>query len=165
MVAVPETRYARSSDGSQIVYQVIGDGPVDVVSMTTSMIPFELMWDEPRAVHFMQRLSAFARHVWFDIRGVGGSDDLAPSDSRLLESVVEDIVSVADDAGCERFALAQFGGAGQGPLFAATHPERTAALVLVNTSARYRRRRITWRAFPTTRSMMHSPRPCRPSSG
>jgi len=138
MVEAPETRYARSSDGSQIAYQVIGDGGVDVLVVSPSFIPIDLLWDEPRTVRFLQRLSSFARHIWFDFRGTGGSDGIAASEYRLLESWVEDMVAVADDAGCERVAVLQLGGAGMGPLFAATRPERTAALVLVDTTARVR---------------------------
>ena len=136
---MPETRYARSSDGSQIAYQVIGDGPVDVLVVAPTFIPIDLLWDEPRAVQFLQRLSSFARHIWFDFRGTGASDGIAATEERLLESWVEDMVAVADDAGCERVALVQLAGAGMGPLFAATHPGRTAAMVLVDTTARVRR--------------------------
>src|SRR5262245_64015615 len=100
MAVEAETRYARSSDGSQIAYQVIGDGPMDVVVASPSFIPVDLMWDEPRVVQFLHRLSSFARHVWFDARGIGASDEIAPSDDRLIESVVEDMVTVADDVGC-----------------------------------------------------------------
>ncbi len=138
VVEVPETRYARSSDGSQIAYQVIGDGAVDVLVVSPSFVPIELLWDEPRTVRFLHRLSSFARHIWFDFRGTGGSDGVAASEYQLLESWVEDMVAVVDDAGCERVAVLQLGGAGMGPLFAATRPERTAALVLVDTTARMR---------------------------
>jgi len=139
MVDVAEGRYARSSDGSQIAYQVIGDGAVDVLVVAPYFIPIDLMWDEPRAVRFLHRLSSFARHIWFDFRGTGGSDGIPSSEYRLLESWVDDMVAVADDAGCERVAVVQLGGAGMGPLFAATRPERISALVLVNTTACVRR--------------------------
>ena len=133
-----DTRYARSSDGSRIAYQVIGDGDVDVLVAATHFIPVDLLWDEPRVVQFLQRLSSFARHLWFDFRGTGGSDGIAATEERLLESWVEDMVAVANAARCERVAVLQLGGVGIGPLFAATYPERTAAMVLVNTTARTR---------------------------
>ena len=139
MVEVADSRYARAHDGSQIAYQVIGDGAVDVLVVAPSFIPIDLMWDEPRAVRFLHRLSSFARHIWFDLRGTGGSGGIASSEYRLLESWVDDMVAVADDAGCERVAVLQLGGAGMGPLFAATRPERISALVLVNTTACVRR--------------------------
>jgi pimeloyl-ACP methyl ester carboxylesterase len=116
----------------------MGDGPLDVVVAATHFLAIDLLWDEPRVVQFLQRLSSFARHIWFDYRGTGGSDGIAADEERLLESWVEDMVTVADAAGCERVAVLQLGGPGIGPLFAATYPERTAAMVLVNTSARMR---------------------------
>jgi class 3 adenylate cyclase len=138
MVEAPDTRYARSASGGQIAYQVIGDGSVDVLVVAPNFIPVDLLWDEPRIVQLLQRLSSFARHIWFDLRGTGGSDGIPAADERLGESWMEDMVAVADDAQCERVAVLQFSGFGILPLFAATHPERTAAMVLVDTTARLR---------------------------
>jgi class 3 adenylate cyclase len=135
---VPETRYARSADGSQIAYQVVGEGAIDVLVASATPIPVDMLWDEPRAVQFLERLSSFARHIWFDFRGTGGSDGIAAADEGLLESLVDDMIAVADDAGCERVVVLQLIGSGFGPLFAATHPDRTAALVLVDAAARGR---------------------------
>src|SRR5215831_18178474 len=132
MVGVPDARYARGIEGSQIAYQVIGDGPLDVIVAAPYFIPVDLLWDEPRVVQFLQRLTSFARHIWFDFRGTGGSDGIAEGDERLLEGWVDDMVAVADDAGCDRLAVLQLSGVGIGPLFAATRPERTAAMVLVD---------------------------------
>jgi class 3 adenylate cyclase len=117
---------------------VFGDGDLDVLVAATHFLPVDLLEDEPRVVQFLQRLSSFARHIWFDFRGTGGSDGIASTEERLLESWVEDMLAVADDAHCERVAVLQLGGVGIGPLFAATYPERTAAMVLVNTTARTR---------------------------
>jgi class 3 adenylate cyclase len=139
VVAVPETRYVAARDGSQIAYHVAGEGPLDVLVITPSMIPVDLMWDEPRTVRFLHWLSSFARHIWFDFRGTGGSSSVALDEARLPEAWVEDMVVIADEVGCERVAVLQLGGAGMGPLFAATHPTRTSALVLVDASARFRR--------------------------
>ena len=136
---MPVTRYARSSDGSQIAYQVIGDGAVNVLVAAPNFIPVDLLWDEPRALQFQHRLSSFARHIWFDFRGTGASSGIAATDERLVENWVEDMIAVIDEVGCERVAVVQLWGAGIGPLFAATHPGRTSALVLVNTTARVRR--------------------------
>jgi class 3 adenylate cyclase len=116
----------------------MGEGAVDVLVAATHFLPVDLLWDEPRVVQFLQRLSSFARHIWFDFRGTGASDGIAATEERLLESWVADMVAVADAAGCERVAVMQLGGVGIGPLFAATYPERTAAMVLVNTTARSR---------------------------
>src|SRR5262249_40042799 len=89
-------------------------------------------------VHFLQRLSSFARHIWFDFRGTGASSMVALYEDRLPEAWVEDVVVIADEVGCERVAALQLGGAGVGPVFAATHPERASALVVVDVSARWR---------------------------
>jgi class 3 adenylate cyclase len=139
VVAVPETRYVAAGDGSQIAYQVVGEGPLDVLVLSPTFVPIELMWDEPRMVHFLHWLSSFARHVWFDFRGTGGSSAVALDATRLTETWVEDMIVIADDVGCERVAVLQLGGAGMGAVFAATHPGRTSALVLVDASARFRR--------------------------
>jgi class 3 adenylate cyclase len=139
MVEVPKSRYARSSDGNLIAYHEIGDGAVDVLVIAPSFIPIDLLFDEPRALQFLDRLSSFSRHIWFDPRGTGASGGIVPTEDRLLETWLEDMIAVADDACLERVAVLQLGGAGQGPFFASTHPERTAALVLVNTFAHARR--------------------------
>jgi class 3 adenylate cyclase len=116
----------------------MGDGAVDVLIAAPLWIPVDLFWDEPRVVQFLQRLSSFARHIWFDFRGTGGSDGIAAPDERLLEGWVEDMVAVADDAGCDRLAVVQLSGVGIAPLFAATRPERISGMVLVDTTARVR---------------------------
>jgi class 3 adenylate cyclase len=92
------------------------------------------MWDEPRFVRFLNGLSSFSRHVWFDSRGTGSSDPIDQVEGRLTESFVDDMIAVIDDLGCERVVVLD----ALGPpalQFAATHPERTAALVLMNPSA------------------------------
>ena len=134
----PETRFALSSRGDRVAYQVIGSGPVDVLVARSSVFSIESMWDEPRLVHFLSQLSAFSRHIWFDFRGTGASDAIAPTESRLLESMVDDMVAVVDAVGCDR-ALVLVLGAPAGLVFAATRPERTASVAIVNTVARYRR--------------------------
>jgi class 3 adenylate cyclase/pimeloyl-ACP methyl ester carboxylesterase len=139
MTTVPETQYVTANDGSQVAYQVIGDGPRDVIVPFPSFIPIDLMWDEPRVVHFLNRLSSFARHIWFDFRGSGASSVVALDEDRLVETWVEDMLVIADTVGCAQVSILQLAGAGMGPLFAATHPTRTSALVLVDTSARFQR--------------------------
>lgn len=134
MSTVPETRYA-DRNGNPIAYQVVGDGPVDVLVAHAPFFPIDLMWDEPTLVHFLNRLSSFSRHIWFDPRGRGSSEALPLTEARLAESIVEDIAAVLDHAACERAALLTL-GSGAVPLFAASHPERTKALILVNTNVR-----------------------------
>jgi class 3 adenylate cyclase len=136
LVSVPETLYAKTRAG-RVAYQVVGTEPPDVLSVTTPF-PIDLMWDEPRFVRFLNGLSSFCRHIWFDPRGTGASDWIAPVEGRLVESTVDDMIAVLDELGCERVVV--LGGLGLPALqFAATHPERTSALVLINPHAGFRR--------------------------
>jgi pimeloyl-ACP methyl ester carboxylesterase len=137
-VGVPETVYA-SASGGRIGYQVVGAGPPDVLVTKAAFLPVDLMWDEPRLVRFLNGLSSFSRHIWFDPRGTGSSDRIAPVEGRLIESIVDDMIAVLDDLGCERVVVLAASEGMMALQFAATHPERTSALVLVNPTARFRR--------------------------
>jgi class 3 adenylate cyclase/pimeloyl-ACP methyl ester carboxylesterase len=131
----PETRYARVDEGSYVAYQVVGDGPIDLVYTAGWFGHVEAQWDYPAAARFLERLASFSRLIIFDRRGHGLSDSI-DVDNITLEQWMEDVGVVMDAAGSERAALI---GAGEGGpmtmLFAATHPTRTSALVLVNTQA------------------------------
>jgi hypothetical protein len=70
MVSAPETVYAKTSAG-RVAYQVMGSGPRDVLAAKLPYLPVDLMWDEPRLVRFLNGLSSFSRHIWFDPRGTG----------------------------------------------------------------------------------------------
>jgi pimeloyl-ACP methyl ester carboxylesterase len=135
---VPETRYAVRGD-AHIAFQVVGDGPTDVVLVSTWFSHVEARWDIPGFAHFLDRLTAFARVVSFDKLGVGLSDPLPLGVVRPLEEWADEIAVVLDAAGLERAAVV---GANEGSmlaiLFAATYPERTEALVLADGSARLR---------------------------
>jgi pimeloyl-ACP methyl ester carboxylesterase len=131
----PETRYARSG-GVHIAYQVIGEGPLDLVFVPGFMSHLEFQWEEPRQARFFRRLARFARLIRFDKRGAGLSDRVKTGD---LDERMDDIRAVMDATGSERAAL--LGLSEGGPLalgFAATYPERTAALALWNAFARLR---------------------------
>jgi class 3 adenylate cyclase len=134
---VVETRYATVDGGGQVAYQAIGDGPIDVLVYRMTNIPVDMMWEAPRVVRFLDRLSSFCRHIWFDARGTGASDSIAHEDGRMVESYIDDVVAVVDDLGCDRVALLGLGPP-VGVLFAATHPGRTRALVLADASVWYR---------------------------
>ena len=122
---VPETRFAKTPAG-RIAYQVVGDGPLDVLVTHAPFFPIDCMWDEPSLVWFLDRLSSFCRHVWFDPRGRGASDPLPHVEERFAEAVADDMLAVVDHVGWEQVALVGDIGAPQ-ILFAATHPERTKA--------------------------------------
>jgi class 3 adenylate cyclase len=126
--------YAKTTGGG-IAYQMVGAGPPDLLGVKGPLLPLDLMWDEPRLVRFLNGLSSFSRHIWFDRRGMGSSDAIAPIEGRLVESDVDDMIAVLDELGCERVVV--LGAFGLPALqFAATHPERTSALVLINPFAR-----------------------------
>jgi len=123
----PETRYARSGDVS-IAYQVTGGGPFDIVFIPPFVTHVELVWTTSFAPA-LRALSSFCRLIRFDKRGTGMSDRVAGAPT--LETRMDDARAVMDAAGSSRAAF--FGsseGAAMSLLFAATYPERTAALVL-----------------------------------
>jgi class 3 adenylate cyclase len=131
---VSEVRYARSGDVN-IAYRVAGDGPFDVVYIPGTTSHVELAWEVPFFRALFERISSFARLIHFDKRGVGMSDAADPG--APLEVRVDDIRAVMDAVGSERAAVfGVFDGAPMGTLFAATHPDRTWALVLDGAVAR-----------------------------
>jgi class 3 adenylate cyclase len=133
-VTPPETRYARSGE-LRIAYQVVGNGPFDLVFVPGFVSNIELFWEMPEWAHFFSRLAAFSRLILFDKRGTGLSDRVAGI--ATLEERMDDVRAVMDAAGSERAAL--FGISEGGPmslLFAATYPQRAQALVLYGSYAR-----------------------------
>jgi class 3 adenylate cyclase/DNA-binding SARP family transcriptional activator/pimeloyl-ACP methyl ester carboxylesterase len=134
---MPETRYARSGDLS-IAYQVVGDGPQDVVFVQGSVSHVELGWETAPFSAIYRRLSGFSRMITFDKRGTGLSDRGA--ELPTLEERMDDVRAVMDAAECERAAVVGMSEGGpMAMLFAATYPERVSALVLWATFAR-----LTW---------------------
>src|SRR5918996_6086869 len=130
----PSTQYATSGDTS-IAYQIVGDGPIDLVLVLGFATHLELQWEAPVSARFFDRLSSFSRLIIFDKRGTGLSDPVA--EAPTLEQRVDDVRAVMDAAGSERAAF--FGVSEGGPmgiLFAATHPERVTALILHGAMAR-----------------------------
>ena len=130
----PETRYARSGDVS-IAYQVIGEGPFDLVFVPGFVSHLEYLLEDPRVRRFLERLASFSRLICFDKRGTGLSDRAVSIPT--LEQRMDDVRAVMDAVGSERAAL--FGISEGGPmsvLFAATYPERTIALALYGTFVR-----------------------------
>ena len=124
----PTTKYARSGD-VYIAYQVFGDGPFDVVVTPAALSNIEYGWELESWRDFHSALGTFARVILFDKRGTGVSDPVSGTPS--LEERMDDVRAVMDAAGSERAAiLGQSEGVAMAALFAATYPERTAALVL-----------------------------------
>jgi pimeloyl-ACP methyl ester carboxylesterase len=134
MTAVPETRYAKSGD-VHIAYQVLGDGPIDLVFVPGFVSNVEETWTSPARARFFQRLASFSRLILFDKRGTGMSD--RSSQIFTLEQRMEDVHAVMEAAGSKRAAL--LGISEGGPmsiLFAASYPQRTSALVLCGSYAK-----------------------------
>ena len=130
------TRYAKSGD-LHIAYQVAGSGPIDIVYVPTWIGQLEVLTEEPTIAAFLERVTRFARVISFDRRGSGLSDPWVGPPT--LEDQIDDVLAVMEAAGSERAAL--MGSLEGGPLamtFAASHPDRTTALVLYATFARAR---------------------------
>jgi class 3 adenylate cyclase len=124
----PETKYARSGD-VHIAYQVAGDGPIDLLWIPTWIWQIEHVWEQPWVARMFRRVQSFARLITFDRRGTGMSDPVAGAPT--LEEQMDDVAAVMDAVGSEQAAVVAMLEAGaMACLFAATHPERTRALVL-----------------------------------
>lgn len=127
-VPAPQTRYAKSGDVN-VAYQVLGEGPIDVVYVWGWLSHLDFQWTEPTVTSFLHRLASFARLIMFDKRGTGLSDPIAGTPT--FEERMDDIRAVMDAVGSERAGLLGFSeGAALSALFAASHPERTTRLIL-----------------------------------
>jgi pimeloyl-ACP methyl ester carboxylesterase len=130
-VDIPETHFARTVDGVNIAYQVVGDGPVDLVYLPAWFSHVEIAWEEPKEAGFLMALASFSRLIVFDRRGSGLSDPLPHDQPPALEARMDDVRAVMDAAGSERAVI--YGASETGAmaaLFGATYPDRTVALVI-----------------------------------
>jgi class 3 adenylate cyclase len=133
----PETRYVRGS-GGQLAYQVVGEGPIDLVYLTGAASNVDTRWEIPQFARFNERLAAFSRLIMFDRLGNGASDRPTSDQVQSLEGWAEDLKLVLDTVGSERAALVAVADAAfMALVFAAAYPERTSALVLANACARW----------------------------
>ena len=130
MVA-PPTRYARNGD-ARIAFQVLGDGPPDVVFVGGPASHLDLQWEDPTTARSRERIASYSRMIMFDRRGTGLSDPLAGPPN--LDQQMDDLGAVLAAVGAERVALIGAVEAGLCAMYAATHPHRVTALVLVNVS-------------------------------
>lgn len=132
----PLTQYTRVGN-DRIAYQLLGDGPVDIVLTIGSVGHVDLKWDDPIFEDFHRRIATLGRLITFDGRGSGASDPLPPDTRFAWESWVEDLGAVMDAVGSARAVMV--GALDAGPsavMFAATQPERTVGLVIFNSSAK-----------------------------
>lgn len=134
MATVPTTRYVKSDD-VHVAYQVLGEGPLDLLFVPGFVSHIEAAWQNPDGSAFLRRLSSFCRLILFDKRGTGMSD--RGSEIFTLEQRMHDVQAILDEVGSERAAL--FGVSEGGPmslLYAATYPARTSALILYGSYAK-----------------------------
>jgi pimeloyl-ACP methyl ester carboxylesterase len=132
-----DTGYATNGEIS-IAYQVVGEGPIDLVLVNGLAAHLDLLWADPDSTAFLRRLASFSRLILFDKPGTGLSDPVAGAPS--LEQRMGDIRAVLDAAGSRRAALIGYSEGGiASAMFAATYPERTAGLVLLNSAAKSKR--------------------------
>jgi pimeloyl-ACP methyl ester carboxylesterase len=131
---LPETQYAQSGDFS-IAYQVMGDGPIDLILVPGFVSHIEFAHELTGFTNFLRRLASFARVVTFDKRGQGLSDRMSGAPS--LEERMDDVRAIMDTIGSKRAALVGFSEGGcMSILFAATYPERVSHLILIGSFSR-----------------------------
>jgi len=132
----PETRYARSGD-VHIAYQTFGEGPLDVLVVDQWWSNVDTQWELPPLARMLERFASFSRLIVLDKRGTGLSDPVPLGGLPTLEEWMDDIRTVLDAVGSDRAALISGVGASYLTiLFAATYPDRTSSLVLVDGYAR-----------------------------
>jgi class 3 adenylate cyclase len=135
-VSAPEIHYAKTEDG-YVAYQIFGEGPYDVLFIGNWASNIEVMWEHPSMARYLERLGHFARVICFDKRGAGLSDPVPLGALPTLEHWMDDARIVLDAAGSEQAALIGDAEGGlMAMIFAATYPQRTRALVLVNAFAK-----------------------------
>jgi pimeloyl-ACP methyl ester carboxylesterase len=135
-VSVPETRYAKTSDGVHIAYASLGHG-VDLIFIPGFVSNVELFWEDPEGTRFFGRLGRFARVTVLDKRGTGLSDPVPNDDLPSIEVRMDDIRAVMDAIGAEQAFIAGHSEGGQNAaVFAATYPERVLGLILLTSDVR-----------------------------
>jgi pimeloyl-ACP methyl ester carboxylesterase len=148
-MAVPQSRYTSLGE-ADIAYQVLGEGPLDLVYANGLTEHIDLQWDHPLMARYLERLASVSRLILFDRRGAGASDPVPLDALPTWEEWTEDLRAVLDAVGSERAAIyAELDAGPVGMIFAATHPERTSALVLAT----------RWHATPRRRTTRTGPPP------
>jgi pimeloyl-ACP methyl ester carboxylesterase/DNA-binding winged helix-turn-helix (wHTH) protein len=133
---IPKTHYARSGDVN-IAYQVVGEGPLDLVFVMGWVSHLDYFWTEPSFARFLRRLSSFCRLILFDKRGTGLSDRVPETALPTLEQRMDDVRAVMDAAGSKQAVLCGVSeGGAMSALFAATYPERTKGLIMIGAYAK-----------------------------
>ena len=146
MVRAPETQYVPAPEGGYLAYQVVGEGPVDVVLPMNGGFAIDLIWEEPTIAASLRRLATFSRVIAFDPRGFGSSSRVDPQRIPAIQTWMDDITTVMDAAVSEQACLISWSlSALSVMLFAATYPHRVSGVVAVNAFARFLRNdECTW---------------------
>jgi pimeloyl-ACP methyl ester carboxylesterase len=127
-----EIRYAWSHEIA-LAYQIVGEGPVDLLYLQSNISNVEVNWENPALASFLTELVGLGGLVVVDRRGLGCSERFTPDGAPPIETLIDDVLAVFDAAGCEQIALVATGDCGFfACMLAASHPERLAALVLIN---------------------------------
>src|SRR5579864_360086 len=105
MIERPETHYAKTADGRHVAFQVLGDGPLDVVLVPPGVNHLEVAWEVDAYAWVFRRLASFSRLILFDHRGTGLSDPLGLSEQPSMEGRAADVLTVLDELGSERAAV------------------------------------------------------------
>jgi class 3 adenylate cyclase/pimeloyl-ACP methyl ester carboxylesterase len=137
MADAARTRYAKC-DGVDIAYQVLSDGPIDLLLYSGLSIPIDCMDQEPALARYLRRLASFGRLIRFDRRGIGLSDRGSTADPPTHERWAADGLAVLDAVGSERaVVIAPYLTAPDGLILAARAPERVDGLILIQGAARW----------------------------
>jgi class 3 adenylate cyclase/pimeloyl-ACP methyl ester carboxylesterase len=137
MASPPETAYAISG-GHHVAYQVAGEGDRDLLYVPRTTTPIDLLWDDPIVARGLRRLLGCGRLIMCDLRGWGASDSIDGKRLPALQAWMDDIGAVLDAAESEQATLIGVSESALPPmLFAATNPDRTAGLVLINAFASF----------------------------
>jgi class 3 adenylate cyclase/pimeloyl-ACP methyl ester carboxylesterase len=130
MTEIPPTRYATTPDGLSIAYQVVGNGPPNLVWVPGFAAHVELFWELTGYSHTFRRLASFTRLALFDKRGTGLSDRSVGTGT--LADRMTDVATVMDAAGMDTAVVVGVSeGGALAALFAASHPDRVDGLVLI----------------------------------
>ncbi len=135
---IPETQFAMNGDLA-VAYQVLGDGPRDLLFLPNFLTNCEAAWEVPEIRRWMEHIATFTRYIAFDQPGTGVSDPISLDAPPSLEQWIDSARVVLDAVGStEAAVICNDGGVGSGALFAATYPSRVSAFVAVDGYARTR---------------------------
>lgn len=136
----PPIQWTRTPDDVKLAYQIVGNGPIDVIFCSPNQPNLDILWEEPGLERFFGRIASFARLIIYNQRGSGISGGAVGRSANYVEDQATDLQAILDAAGSHQAALFSIESGGfPAMLFAATTPGRIRAMVLVNPIASFRR--------------------------